>query len=781
MGKYYIRLYSRINNLIGEFKSRIKRESYQSQKLSLNDKDINTKFKEGVKYNQEVIDYLNNLTVKINEMNIIDQRDNLENLNRYEKSISLLNSCESLIPKVSSEYLIYFIEKINSFRLQSNHMNELSEIWDEVIIEKIKDLINIPTNLEEAKNNEEEEPKKEGIKIGHFHQTVINIITQFEKDIKHNEKNAFDDIIKENPLPMSKYYFNVLETTGYLNIELSFKSLCDFQNYFVKNYFNKEVINRYVASEISDWSLFSEYHSALREFSFNSQFERIYHSMELPKSISDYKKAVNDIPYYKAANSDFYDSWEEVKELLPNNSSYFIIQMNEDKSILYLGLMTLIEKEAKYYIKRILLNRKANEIIDNMIQVIKTMKHTLVKTVIVTTQELEKLFNAQNEKINNIIKDLENNIDPAITSAFKEFNNIINPEIKEEEDLDNKKDKKGGAKKVDKAPAAGKKGKVENLDIILPTSGIEQITFLVDYRLYDLPFESISIFNKIPYKSNDFSLNTNIMRLKNINYNPTQNANGISLPGNVKYYLDYHSEQKIKYDLIKILTDNLNTGSGGAKKGADQLTVPLEGVLSTEHKPSIAELQKLYMNSNIFIFTSQTAFLYQFPYDIFNTSRYSKCKIAFIIDRIANIKNFVDQNSLIPKTFNFNYQPIDTIAMMTLCGVVSILTTKWSIDYNEASEIINDVIEESVNKNDYISHALNKYKEPKRIKIEKEINELENQNKENKKDDKKKIDPKKPGKNEPDVLDETNSVEVNKINVFKFAPILFGLNNVKIV
>ena len=90
-------LYSRFNNLIGELKNRIKRESYQSQKLSMNDKDLNKKFAEGVKYNQEVLDYLNNLTVKINEMNIIDQRDNLENLNRYEKSISLLNSCESLI------------------------------------------------------------------------------------------------------------------------------------------------------------------------------------------------------------------------------------------------------------------------------------------------------------------------------------------------------------------------------------------------------------------------------------------------------------------------------------------------------------------------------------------------------------------------------------------------------------------------------------------------------------------------------------------------------------
>ena len=507
--------------------------------------------------------------------------------------------------------------------------------------------------------------------------------------------------------------------------------------------------------------------------------------MELPKSISDFKKAVNEIPYYKAANSDFYDSWEEVKELLPNNSAYFIVQMNSDKSLLYLGLMTLIEKEPKYYIKRLILSRKANENIDNLIQVVKTMKHTLVKTVIVTEQELEKLFKEQNEKISNIINDLENNLDQNISAAFREYNDIINPEIKEDEDMDTKKDnKKSPAKKVDKAPAGKKGGKVENPDIILPTSGIEQITFLIDYRLYDLPFESISIFDKIPYKSNDFSLNTNVMRLKNVNFNPTQNASGISLPGNVKYYLDYHKEQKLRCDLIKVLTDNLGSGvGGGAKKGQETQSIPLEGVLSIEHKPSVAELQKLYMNSNIFIFISQTAFLYQFPYDILNTSRFSKCKIGFIIDRITNIKNFVDQNSLIPKTFNFNYQPLDTIAMMTLCGVVSILTTKWSIDYNEASEIINDIVEESVSKNDFISHAINKYKDPKRIKIEKDIGELDNQNNPtNKKDDKKKQDPKKaPNKNEQVILDETNSVEVNKINIFKFAPILFGLNNVKIV
>jgi hypothetical protein len=275
------------------------------------------------------------------------------------------------------------------------------------------------------------------------------------------------------------------------------------------------------------------------------------------------------------------------------------------------------------------------------------------------------------------------------------------------------------------------------------------------------------------------------MRLKSVNYNPTQNASGISLPGNVKYYLDFYKDQKIKCDIMKVLTENLNTGgTGGGKKGQEVQVIPLEGVLSIDHKPSVAELQKLYMNSNIFIFSSQTALLYQFPYEIFNTSRYSKCKIGFILDRITNIKNYVDQNSLIPKTFNFNYQPIDTIAMMSLCGVVSILTTKWSVDYNEASEMITDVVEESVTKSDYISHALNKYKEPKRVKIEKENNETDiNQtNLSNKKDDKKKVDPKKAqGKNEPVVLDDTNSVEVSKINVFKFAPVIYGLNNVKIV
>ena len=75
------------------------------------------------------------------------------------------------------------------------------------------------------------------------------------------------------------------------------------------------------------------------------------------------------------------------------------------------------------------------------------MKHILVKTVIVTEQELEHLFKEQNEKINKIIYDLENNLDSDISSTFKPFNDIINPEIKDDEEISVPKAKKGAPAK----------------------------------------------------------------------------------------------------------------------------------------------------------------------------------------------------------------------------------------------------------------------------------------------------------------------------------------------
>lgn len=774
-------VYASINNIIGEFKSRIKRESAKSEKLSLNDKDIKNKFAEGVKYNQDVIDYLNSLTKKINKMNTLDKRDNIENMNRYEKSISLLVSCESLIPKVSNEYVLYFIEKINSFRLQALHYKELKHLWKKETLDEIKALLN-PPSMEDIANetqktqSKKDEKTKSVLQIQKFHQSTINLISEFEANIISNEQ--YDTIIKANSYQLMKYYFSIIETTGYLNIELAFKGLIDYQNSNIKSYFN-EVIDRYVNPQSRDWSSFALLHQSEKSFSFDCAYPKVYQSASIPKSIENFEKYVKDIPYYKNANSSFYSSWSEVKGLLPNNSACFVMEMTEDKSILYIGLMTLTggaERKINYLLKRIVLDTNINGKIDEMIQKIKVLKHTLIKTVIVTKEEMTRMFQEQNDVITKIIYDMENDL-PELKEAFDEINEIINPNLELLEQQEKEKEAANAKGKKQSAPAKKNDKNAIASDIPLPTSNIEQIVFLIDTRLSDLPFESLSVFSKIPFKSIDFSMNTFIMRLKTVAFNPAT-ANTVSLPGNVKYYLDYSSEQNFKFDLKNSVTSHLSSQTGGKNNPVS----PIEGVLSSEHKPSIAELQKLYMNSNLFIFTSQTALLYQFPFELFDTSRYSKCRIGIVFDRICNTKNYVDQNSLIPKTFSFNYQPLDTIAMMTICGVATTVTTKWSLDYDEISELMEDMLDEATTKALCVSYAMNKYKEPKREMIKKEEEERLPSAKDGKgkpPSSKGKKETKK--KEENVVLDDTNSIEIKKLNVYKLAPVVYGLNNVKLV
>lgn len=75
-----------------------------------------------------------------------------------------------------------------------------------------------------------------------------------------------------------------------------------------------------------------------------------------------------------------------------------------------------------------------------------------------------------------------------------------------------------------------------------------------------------------------------------------------------------------------------------------------------------------------------------------------------------------------------------------------------------------------------MSFSINKYEEFQRIP--KNVEDDKN------KKDNKKPNPKDKGKapaKETVVLDETNSIEVKKNNVFKVAPIIYGLNNVKLV
>ena len=126
---------------------------------------------------------------------------------------------------------------------------------------------------------------------------------------------------------------------------------------------------------------------------------------------------------------------------------------------------------------------------------------------------------------------------------------------------------------------------------------------------------------------------------------------------------------------------------------------------------------------------------------------------------------------------------MDTIALMTLCGICSVVTTKWSVDYDEASEMMKTMLENCTSKGYCLSYAISKYAEPKRVLIQKEEEEKkEGEKKPTKPPSRsgpKKDAPKK--KEENIVLDDTNSVEVVKDKIFAMAPLVFGLNNVKLV
>ena len=108
-------------------------------------------------------------------------------------------------------------------------------------------------------------------------------------------------------------------------------------------------------------------------------------------------------------------------------------------------------------------------------------------------------------------------------SVLQAFDQIINPEINLEEQEESQA--KAADKKDDKGKAAkgGKdkdKGKLEsqptqnNLNMPLPTSGIQKLVLMVDRQIELIPFEFIKVFDKIPQVSRDLNLYFSVFNAK---------------------------------------------------------------------------------------------------------------------------------------------------------------------------------------------------------------------------------------------------------------------------
>lgn len=747
------------NNFNINHKSLAKLNSFKDEKESPEEnKNKDESFidpKSGVKFNSAVIQHLNELT---KELHRVEKESLGMEHSRFEVSISMLASCASLIPTDSQEYVLFVVEYINSLRLQAACNRELKNIWNPEILVAISDANR--QLLEGLAVNE-----NDIFKIQSFHQQTLNMINEFEKKVSEKPKIFNTAIANIKKSKENLIYYNILtETSGYLNIELTFKAISEYQNSFAKNFFS-ETIEKYLNSSSRDWVALNSLKTALRSFEYSTG------SLTYPESLSNLIKYANELPFYKLLINPI--NWTEIKNILPNNSSYLIFQMTEDRSILYFSYMYFLggaERKQEFYVKRILLDSEINKQIDNMMTNIKKMKHSLIKSVMITNDDISKAY----EQYDIQIKSITDYFQSLFAEVFEDLDKIINPEIRIEDFNATQNDKKAPA-------AAGKKDpKAPEVNLTLPTSQIESITFLIDYRFYELPFEFIYPFSKIPYKSYDFCLNTLAHRFKANNFNPNTGSSVNIDKSLLKYYLDYSKNNSSKLDPKKSVEAKLTISTGKTDSKP-------EGLASYEHYPSMPELQKIYSNSSAFIFLSQTALFYQYsPEEFLESSRFSKCRLAIILDRLCCTKNFVNQKSLIPKNFSFSHQPLDLIAILTLTGVSTILTTKWSLDLNEATELLDDVLDESIKMNNF-SNCVLKYRNPKKVYENKpNLNAPLNQLADTKttlKDKGKAQNAKNTQASTQIKIDANATITeeklVEKKEVLRQAPIVFGLNCTK--
>lgn len=138
-----------------------------------------------------------------------------------------------------------------------------------------------------------------------------------------------------------------------------------------------------------------------------------------------------------------------------------------------------------------------------------------------------------------------------------------------------------------------------------------------------------------------------------------------------------------------------------------------DGLLTKQHHiPSEGEWQRYISNAGLFVYYSMTALLHKFPPALISDlSIFSKCRAMVIIDRMNSFKNLVERTVLTSKHYVPNEQPMQQVALFSLCGVSSIVTNHWAIKPEVNYEIMQHLIKSSLTEQIYLGSALRKYKE----------------------------------------------------------------------
>jgi hypothetical protein len=185
----------------------------------------------------------------------------------------------------------------------------------------------------------------------------------------------------------------------------------------------------------------------------------------------------DESPIYKYLNSS-YNYNLQMKEILPKQSAYLILQMSMNQQHLYIGyLMIDKEQEFNYFLTKLTLSDFMIRKLETLTERIANLKSMMIKTVITIKEDQDKLEEEAEAELQDIIEELELFFEP----VSEELDAVLHPP-KSEREGDEEDDKKD-----DKKKDAGKKGGGGKDDmpayessLPLPESGIENLVLLLD-------------------------------------------------------------------------------------------------------------------------------------------------------------------------------------------------------------------------------------------------------------------------------------------------------------
>lgn len=731
-------------------------EEEPTNQLKKENSDENLDIKQPKFSNYEPLNkFLEKITFKIERLAMpIPHR-----LGSFEKATAILTSIIPRISPLNYAYIQAKIEQTRSRRLLAESKSQMLEIWG---LEK-------PENFEDDDEEKNKEEKLIKIKIDYRLDSLNYILDLKEKIPNDSVNNLFCD-------DQALYYswllaMETLENFGLLHPETSFENLARFQHFQTLECLYNEILKP----------------------SSNPNFKPFLFYRLLKPLINNLHTSNADLISFLESSKvfDLLNKWnfsfKEIKEILPNNSSYFILKSSPDKRYMYMGLMVLNkERNTKFCVNRFKFSNKDHEKIKSFKTTLDTIKSTLIKTPIITDADLERL-EIENEKIySQFLLEFEN--------FCKFFTKIINPFINEEQQVqENLEDIKGQAagktgqnpKDAKKKPNKDELQSYENTLGASP-SGIETLTLLLDDDLFDLPFEKINVFSKIPVIVRDFSLLFQAKRLMKVGFVASSN-NSSGCKKDLLKFISYdfkQSESQEKLNAGPIIEENMKLVPA----------MKFEGVSSKVRIASLGEWQKYLNFGSFLLFYGHSSLLDIISPQLFcDMIELNNIKVCIIFDRINARKAFIDKAVRLDpdaEKIPVVHQPYKTIKLLSLLGIQSIAINQWSVKPQEFCDTLDFGIK-SMSEEIYFAGILNKYKQPQKILVDSEGKVVEKKKEEPVKKEVKKAEQKtqagKGTKQVANVEEEKNldenlrEITVEKKKLYTDNVIFFGLPNLRMV